>query len=277
MLKGKRLFTIILMLLCSSAYAYPPCFDAPCVSYDKATISYQIDSALQGEQQLKITSEIEVSFKIARYRGDITNQIIAAKPLDTTITLECDDDSDCETMDGLNRHAGEQLVAYNDYLSEKPYLDLIAAKHFIYQAGKEALFTTTNSLSTSKKEMISTLAKSFIQNLILQGEHPIVYVKLIGKHGLTLHLKLELKNDYWQIKDTVEEGLKDENNQLTVNFNQNEYEAYHQNRPWAEHFLFDRIRMKQCGTRTITSTVVAPDGSTSRVERNVTVCWYEYR
>ncbi len=275
MLKG--FIIAVLTFFCSSAYAYPPCFDAPCISYDKATVSYLIESTLSSGTKVKIVSEMEVNFKTLSYRGEITNQPTAAKPIDTTITIECDDATDCGTMDGLNRHAGERLITYNDYLSEKPYLDLIAAKHFLYQSGKEALFTTTNSLSTSKKELIGTLAKNFINNFLAQGGIPIVYVKIIGRNGLVLHLKLELKNNYWEISDTVEEGQRNEDNQLTANFSQSEYEAYHQNRPWAEHFLFNRIRMKQCGQRTITSTVVAPDGTTSRVERNVTVCWYEYR
>ncbi|MCG9730101.1 hypothetical protein L1D44_09585 [Shewanella sp. Isolate13] len=273
----KQIFAVLLLFVSSGANAYPPCFDEPCISYDKGRVSYQIDDMLTDGTAVKISSEIEVSFKVSQYRGEIVTQPTLAKPIDTTITIVCEDDVDCDSMDGLNRHAGERLIFYNDYLRDKPFLDLVAAKHFVYQAGKTALFTTSNSLSTSRRELLSTLAKNFVDNLISQAGSPIVYIQLKGKNGLLLHLKLELSNDYWKIVDTAEEGLRDERNQLTIHFNQSEYEAFSNNRAWGEHFLYGRIRVKSCRETTVTSTIVNPDGSVSQVTRTVTSCWYEYQ
>ncbi|GIU07208.1 MULTISPECIES: hypothetical protein [unclassified Shewanella] len=273
----KLIFALLFLFYSGAANAYPPCFDEPCISYDKGTVSYQIEDTLADGTPVKISSEIEVSFKVSQYRGEIVNQPTLAKPIDTTITIVCEDDIDCDSMDGLNRHAGERLIFYNDYLRDKPFLDLVAAKHFVYQAGKTALFTTTNSLSTSRKELLSALAKNFVDNLITQAGSPIVYIQLKGENGLVLHLKLELSNDYWKIVDTVEEGLRNELNQLTIQFNQSEYEAFYANRPWREHFLSGLIRMKRCRETTVTSTVVDSDGIPTRVIRTVTSCWYEYR
>ncbi|ABV86112.1 hypothetical protein [Shewanella pealeana] len=273
----KLIFTLLFLFFSGVANAYPRCFDEPCISYDKGTVSYHIDDTLADGTPVKISSEIEVSFKVSLYRGEIVNQPTLVKPIDTTITIVCEDDIDCDSMDGLNRHAGERLVFYNDYLREKPFLDLVAAKHFVYQAGKTALFTTTNSLSTSRRELLSALAKNFVDNLITQAGSPIVYIQLKGENGLVLHLKLELSNDYWKIADTVEEGLRNELNQLTIYFNQSEYEAFSNNRAWGEHFLYGGIRVKTCEKTSVTSTIVTPDGSPSRVTRTVTSCWYEYR
>ncbi|MGS0680219.1 hypothetical protein ACVBIL_03550 [Shewanella sp. 125m-7] len=274
---SKLTLAVLFLLFSGTANTYPPCFDEPCISYDKGTVSYQIDDTLADGTPVNISSEIEVSFKVSQFRGEIINQPTLAKPIDTTITIVCEDDVDCDSMDGLNRHAGERLIFYNDYLREKPFLDLVAAKHFVYQAGKTALFTTTNSLSTSRKELLSALAKNFVDNLITQAGSPIVYIQLKGENGLVLHLKLELSNDYWKIVDTAEEGGRDEQNQLTIHFNQSEYEAFYGNRPWSDHFLQGKIRMKSCRKTTVTSTVVDPDGSPTRVTRTVTSCWYEYR
>lgn len=277
MLVFKSLFFIVLMSSGGFSFTFPPCFDKPCISYETGTMTYQIDDSLPDGTIIKISSELEVNFKISRYRGEVSSQPLSAKPIDTTIIIACEDDTDCNSMDGLNRHAGDRLVFYNDYLREKPYLDIIAAKHIVYQAGKTALFTTTDSLSKNRRELLGTLVSNFVKNLIEQSGSPVVYIELQGANGLILHLKLELSDEQWRITSTVEEGMKDEQGNLTVNFSPTQYEAWSENRPWRHRFLGGKVKTKRCQNRTVTSTVVNPGGTLSTVTRTVAVCWYEYK
>ncbi|MCG9754648.1 hypothetical protein L1D40_05300 [Shewanella insulae] len=246
-----------------------------------ANLTYRNDAQLESGQELHMASEIELTLASNGVDEQATPQIIAAKFLSATMTLSCD--SDCDTMDGLNRHAGQLFLAFNRYLSDLPQFNLVNAKDFTLGDNSESLVIR---ISQSKAE-ISNLLTADIESDINEGNQPIVYVKLLGEHGLVLHIKLVLTGKTWLIAETIEEGLRSTEtaedglsiaDQLPlINFSQNEYEVFHQNRPWAEHFVMNKIRLNQCWHRTIAATRLAPDGTTTTQDRDVVTCDYQYR
>ncbi|WP_281213269.1 hypothetical protein [Shewanella insulae] len=264
--------------------------EAPCIKDaidNTANLTYQNDAMLESGQEVHMVSEIELNLVSNEIYEQATPQISAAKFLSATMTLNCD--SDCNTMDGLNRHAGQLFIAFNRYLANLPQLNLLSAKDFELE-GFELEEDNSESLliriSQSKTE-VSSLIAADIESDIDEGNQPIVYVKLLGEHGLVLHLKLMLTGKTWLIAETIEEGLRSTETaedglsvaeQLPlINFSQSEYEVFHQNRPWAEHFVMNKIRLNQCWHRTIASTLLAPDGTTTTQDRDVVTCDYQYR
>ncbi|MFV7772646.1 hypothetical protein ACNPK7_19940 [Shewanella marisflavi] len=226
-------------------------------------------------------SEIELTLASNGIDEQATPQISAVKFLSATMTLSCD--SDCDTMDGLNRHAGQLFIAFNRYLANLPQLNLVSAKDYKLKDDMEALFIRIGQ----NKAEISNLLAANIQSDINGGNQPIVYVKILGEHGLVLHLKLMLTGETWLVAETIEEGLRRTETsedglsvaeQLPlINFSQSEYEVFHQNRPWAEHFVMNQIRLNQCWHRTIAATRLATDGTTTTQDRDVVTCDYQYR
>ncbi|MCG9739631.1 hypothetical protein L1D32_15820 [Shewanella insulae] len=246
-----------------------------------ANLTYRNDAQLESGQELHMVSEIELTLASNGIDEQATPQIIAAKFLSATMTLNCD--SDCDTMDGLNRHAGQLFTAFNRYLSDLPQFNLVSAKDVKVKDDNESLLIR---ISQSKAEITKLLAED-IESGINEGNQPIVYLRLLGEHGLMLHLKLMLTGKTWLIAETIEEGLRSTEtaedglsvaDQLPlINFSQSEYEVFHQNRPWAEHFVMNQIRLNQCWHRTIPSTRLAPDGTTTTQDRDVVTCDYQYR
>ncbi len=250
-----------------------------------ANLTYQNDAMLESGQEVHMVSEIELTIDSNEIDDHATPQISAVKFLSATMTLSCD--SDCDTMDGLNRHAGQLFTAFNRYLADLPQLNLVSAMDYKLEGFKleddEPLLIR---ISQSKAEITKLLAED-IESGISEGKQPIVYVKLLGEHGLVLHLKLMLTGKTWLIAETIEEGLRSTETtedglsvaeQLPlINFSQSEYEVFHQNRPWAEHFVMNKIRLNQCWHRTIASTRLAPDGTTTTQDRDVVTCDYQYR
>ncbi|QYJ93072.1 hypothetical protein [Shewanella spartinae] len=268
--------------------------EAPCIKDaidNTANLTYRNDAMLESGQEIHMVSEIELTLDSNGVDRQATPQISAAKLLSATMTLSCD--SDCDTMDGLNRHAGRLFIAFNRYLANLPQLNLVSAKDFKLEDSKLKGFKLEGDsesllirIAQSKTEISSLLATD-IQSGISEGKQPIVYVKLLGKHGLVLHLKLMLTGKTWLIAETIEEGLRSTETtedglgvaeQLPlINFSQSEYEVFHQNRPWAEHFVMNQIRLNQCWHRTIAATRLAPDGTTTPQDRDVVTCNYQYR
>ncbi|KIO38297.1 hypothetical protein [Shewanella sp. cp20] len=250
-----------------------------------ANLTYQNDAMLESGQEVHMVSEIELTLASNGIDEQATPQISAVTFLSAAMTLNCDSDcdSDCETMDGLNRHAGQLFIAFNRYLANLPQLNLVSAKDFKFEDDSESLLIR---ISQSKAEISRLLAED-IESEINEGKPPIVYIKLLGKHGLVLHLKLMLTDKTWLIAETIEEGLRSTETaedglsiaeQLPlINFSQSEYEVFHQNRPWAEHFVMNQIRLTQCWHRTIAATRLAPDGTTTTQDRDVVTCDYQYR
>ncbi|MCG9747567.1 hypothetical protein [Shewanella sp. Isolate8] len=256
-----------------------------------ASLTYRNDAMLESGQEVHMMSKIELNLVSNGIDEQATPQIIAAKFLSATMTLSCD--SDCGTMDGLNRHAGQLFTAFNRYLANLPQLNLVSAKDVKLEDSKLKSFELEGDsesllirIAQSKTEISSLLATD-IQSEINEGKHPIVYVKLLGEHDLVLHLKLLLTDKTWLIAETIEEGLRSTEtaedglsvaDQLPlINFSQSEYEVFHQNRPWAEHFVMNQIRLNQCWHRTIAATRLAPDGTTTTQDRDVVTCDYQYR
>ncbi|TVP14287.1 hypothetical protein [Shewanella sp. KCT] len=267
-----------------NTYLQDPHMEASCVADvidNTANLTYQNDAMLESGQEVHMVSEIELTLASNGIDEQATPQISAVKFLSATMTLNCD--IDCDTMDGLNRHAGQLFLAFNRYLADLPQLNLVNAKDLKLKDDMEALIIR---ISQSKAEISSLLAAD-IQSEINEGNQPIVYVKLLGEHGLALHLKLMLTGKTWLIAETIEEGLRSTKtsedglslaDQLPlINFSQSEYEVFHQNRPWAEHFVMNQIRLNQCWRRTIATTRLAPDGTTTTQGRDVVTCDYQYR
>ncbi|MXR69881.1 hypothetical protein GNT65_14560 [Shewanella sp. JBTF-M18] len=246
-----------------------------------ANLTYRNNAQLESGQELHMVSEIELTLASNGIDEQATPQISAAKFLSATMTLNCD--SDCDTMNGLNRHAGQLFLTFNRYLANLPQLNLRSAKDVKVKDDNESLFIR---ISQSKAE-ISNLLTADIESGINEGNQPIVYVKLLGEHGLVLHLKLMLTGKTWLIAETIEEGLRSTETakdglsvaeQLPlINFSQSEYKVFHQNRPWAEHFVMNKIRLNQCWHRTIATTRLTPDGTTTTQDRDVVTCDYQYR
>ncbi|MCG9713340.1 hypothetical protein L1D29_11010 [Shewanella insulae] len=246
-----------------------------------ANLTYRNNAQLESGQELHMVSEIELTLASNGIDEQATPQISAAKFLSATMTLNCD--SDCDTMDGLNRHVGQLFTAFNRYLANLPQLNLRSAKDVKLEDNSESLLIR---ISQSKAEVSSLLAAD-IESEINEGNQPIVYVRLLGDLGLVLHLKLVLTGKTWLIAETIEEGLRSTETaeddlslaeQLPlINFSQSEYEVFHQNRPWAEHFVMNQIRLNQCWHRTIAATRLAPDGATTTQDRDVVTCNYQYR
>ncbi|MCG9722661.1 hypothetical protein [Shewanella sp. Isolate7] len=285
---------LILALQIGTATAAIPCMEASCVETygieapdveeaidNSVKLTYQNDAMLESGQEVHMVSEIALIFNTEGNEQQATPQISAAKFLSATMTLNCD--SDCHTMDGLNRHAGQLFIAFNRYLANLPQLNLVSAKDFKFEDDSQSLLIR---ISQSKAE-ISNLLAADIQSGINEEKPPIVYVKLLGEHDLVLHLKLMLTDKTWLIAETIEEGLRSTETaedglsiaeQLPlINFSQSEYEVFHQNRPWAEHFVMNKIRLNQCWHRTIAATRLAPDGTTTTQDRDVVTCDYQYR
>ncbi|MFV7785088.1 hypothetical protein ACNPKB_13870 [Shewanella marisflavi] len=267
-----------------NAYLQAPHMEAPCMKDmidNTANLTYRNDAQLESGQEVHMVSEIELTLASNGIDEQATPQISAVKFLSATMTLSCD--SDCDTVDGLNRHAGQLFIAFNRYLANLPQLNLVSAKDYKLKDDMEALFIRIGQY----KAEISNLLAANIQSDINGGNQPIVYVKLLGEHGLVLHLKLMLTGKTWLIAETIEEGLRRTETsedglsvaeQLPlINFSQSEYEVFHQNRPWAEHFVMNQIRLNQCWHRTIAATRLAPDGTTTTQDRDVVTCDYQYR
>ncbi|QYK12200.1 hypothetical protein K0I63_15850 [Shewanella rhizosphaerae] len=258
--------------------------EAPCtkdVVDNTANLIYQNDAMLDSGQEVHMVSEIELTLASNEVDRQATPQISAVKFLSATMTLSCD--SDCDTIDGLNRHAGQLFLAFNRYLTDLPQLNLVNATDFKLEDDDEPLLIRI----TQSKAEISNLLAADIQSEINEGNQPTVYVKLLGEYGLVLHLKLMLTGKTWLIAETIEEGLR--RTKITedglslaeqlplINFSQSEYEVFHQNRPWAEHFVMNQIHLNQCWHRTIAATRLAPDGTTTTQDRDVVTCDYQYR
>ncbi|QYJ81729.1 hypothetical protein [Shewanella aegiceratis] len=267
-----------------NTYLQDPHMEAPCTKDmidNTANLTYRNDAMLESGQEVHMMSEIELTLVSNEIDRQATPQISAAKFLSAAMTLSCD--SDCDTMDGLNRHAGQLFIAFNRYLADLPQLNLVNATDFKLEEDDEPLLIR---IKQSKAE-ISNLLAADIQSEINEGNQPTVYVKLLGEHGLALHLKLMLTGKTWLIAETIEEGLRSTETaedglsvaeQLPlINFSQSEYEVFHQNRPWAEHFVMNQIRLNQCWHRTIAATRLAPDGTTTTQDRDVVTCDYQYR
>ncbi|QYJ96947.1 hypothetical protein K0J45_15720 [Shewanella alkalitolerans] len=265
-------------------YLQDPHMEAPCTKDmidNTANLTYRNDAMLESGQEVHMMNEIELTLVSNEIDRQATPQISAAKFLSAAMTLSCD--SDCDTMDGLNRHAGQLFIAFNRYLANLPQLNLVSAKDVKLIDDNASLFIR---ISQSKAEITKLLAED-IESGISEGKQPIVYVKLLGEHGLVLHLKLMLTGKTWLIAETIEEGLRSTETvedglslaeQLPlINFSQSEYEVFHQNRPWAEHFVMNQIRLNQCWHRTIAATRLAPDGTTTTQDRDVVTCDYQYR
>ncbi|ABO24927.1 hypothetical protein [Shewanella loihica] len=268
--------------------------EAPCtkdVIDNTANLTDQNDAMLESGQEVHMVSEIELTLASNGIDRQATPQISAVKFLSATMTLSCD--SDCDTMDGLNRHGGQLFTAFNRYLAYLPQLNLVSAKDYKLEDSKLKGFELEGDsesllirIGQSKTE-ISNLLAANIQSEINEGNQPRVYVKLLGEHDLVLHLKLMLTGKTWLIAETIEEGLRSTETvedglslaeQLPlINFSQSEYEVFHQNRPWAEHFVMNQIRLNQCWHRTIAATRLAPDGTTTTQDRDVVTCNYQYR
>ncbi|WP_418079430.1 hypothetical protein [Shewanella marisflavi] len=274
-----------LTILClENTYLQAPHMEAPCtkeVIDNTANLTYRNDAQLESGQEVHMMSEIELTLASNGIDEQATPQISAVKFLSATMTLSCD--SDCDTMDGLNRHAGQLFIAFNRYLANLPQLNLVSAKDYKLKDDMEALFIRIGQ----NKAEISNLLAANIQSDINGGNQPIVYVKILGEHGLVLHLKLMLTGETWLVAETIEEGLRRTETsedglsvaeQLPlINFSQSEYEVFHQNRPWAEHFVMNQIRLNQCWHRTIAATRLATDGTTTTQDRDVVTCDYQYR
>ena len=267
-----------------NTYLQAPHMEAPCIKDvidNTANLTYQNDAMLESGQEVHMVSEIELTLASNGIDEQATPQISAVTFLSAAMTLSCD--SDCDTMDGLNRHAGQLFIAFNRYLANLPQLNLVSAKDFKFEDDSQSLLIR---ISQSKAEISRLLAED-IESEINEGKPPIVYVKLLGEHDLVLHLKLMLTDKTWLIAETIEEGLRSTETaedglsiaeQLPlINFSQSEYEVFHQNRPWAEHFVMNQIRLNQCWHRTIAATRLAPDGTTTTQDRDVVTCDYQYR
>ena len=193
------LFMLILGLQIGTATAAIPCIEASCVETygieapgveeaidDSVKLTYQNDAMLESGQEVHMVSEIELTIASNGIDEQATPQISAVTFLSATMTLNCD--SDCDTMDGLNRHAGQLFIAFNRYLANLPQLNLVSAKDFKFEDDSESLLIR---ISQSKAEISRLLAED-IESEINEGKPPIVYVKLLGEHDLVLHLKLML-------------------------------------------------------------------------------------